>query len=244
MWPFSRPLSARPIAGASTEAFERRLAERAAVALDHPAAELVHHHLLAIADAQDRDPATPYRGVRLGSLIVVHGHRAAGQDDGARAAAFKLFVGRVVREELAVDVQFSHPTRDELRELAAEVKDDDRTGGRGGRGLGGGSSLGGRVERRLQVCLHLRVVGGEDPVAGVRGLTVDEARPEAQAMAIRGDRIAALGTNEAIQAYNTARRQFPANITAGIFGFKDDYKLFEAPPEAKVAPKVQFTKPQ
>ncbi len=50
--------------------------------------------------------------------------------------------------------------------------------------------------------------------------------------------------NEAIQTYNTARRQFPANITAGIFGFGDDYKLFEAPPEAKVAPKVEFTKPQ
>ena len=50
--------------------------------------------------------------------------------------------------------------------------------------------------------------------------------------------------NEAIQANNTARRQFPANITAGIFGFGDDYKLFEAPPEAKVAPKVEFTKPQ
>ena len=50
--------------------------------------------------------------------------------------------------------------------------------------------------------------------------------------------------NESIQAYNTARRQVPGNITAGIFGFKDTYKLFEAPPEAKVAPKVQFTKPQ
>ena len=50
--------------------------------------------------------------------------------------------------------------------------------------------------------------------------------------------------NESIQAYNTARRQFPGNITAGIFGFKDTYKLFEAPPEEKVAPKVQFTKPQ
>ena len=50
--------------------------------------------------------------------------------------------------------------------------------------------------------------------------------------------------NEAIQAYNTSRRQFPANITAGIFGFKEDFKLFEAPAEAKVAPKVQFTTPQ
>jgi LemA protein len=45
--------------------------------------------------------------------------------------------------------------------------------------------------------------------------------------------------NEAVQAYNTARRQFPANITAKIFGFKE-YKLFEAPPSAKQVPQVKF----
>ena len=50
--------------------------------------------------------------------------------------------------------------------------------------------------------------------------------------------------NEQVQAYNTSRRQFPANITASIFGFKGDYKLFEAPPEAKVAPKVDFSRPK
>ena len=49
--------------------------------------------------------------------------------------------------------------------------------------------------------------------------------------------------NEAVQAYNTARRQFPANVTAGIFGFKE-YKLFEAPPEARTVPKVDFGRPQ
>ena len=27
--------------------------------------------------------------------------------------------------------------------------------------------------------------------------------------------------NERVQEYNTSRRQFPSNITAGIFGFKD-----------------------
>ena len=47
--------------------------------------------------------------------------------------------------------------------------------------------------------------------------------------------------NETVQAYNTARRQFPANVTAKVFGFKE-YKLFEAPPEAKVVPKVDFAK--
>jgi LemA protein len=48
--------------------------------------------------------------------------------------------------------------------------------------------------------------------------------------------------NESVQAYNTSRRQFPANITAAIFGFKGDYPLFTAPEGAKVAPKVDFKK--
>jgi LemA protein len=49
--------------------------------------------------------------------------------------------------------------------------------------------------------------------------------------------------NEAVQAYNTARRSFPANITAGIFGFKE-HQLFQAPESAKVVPKVDFTRPK
>ena len=48
--------------------------------------------------------------------------------------------------------------------------------------------------------------------------------------------------NEKVQAYNTSRRQFPANITAAIFGFKGDYPLFTAPESAKVVPKVDFKK--
>src|SRR6195256_1554834 len=48
--------------------------------------------------------------------------------------------------------------------------------------------------------------------------------------------------NEAIQAYNTSRGQFPSNLTAKVFGFKE-YPFFQAPPEAKVVPKVNFGKP-
>ena len=48
--------------------------------------------------------------------------------------------------------------------------------------------------------------------------------------------------NEKVQEYNTSRRQFPANLTAKMFGFKE-YPFFQAPPEAKTAPKVTFTKP-
>lgn len=48
--------------------------------------------------------------------------------------------------------------------------------------------------------------------------------------------------NETVQRYNTSRRQFPANMTAKVFGFKE-YPLFQAPPEAKQVPKVNFGKP-
>jgi LemA protein len=48
--------------------------------------------------------------------------------------------------------------------------------------------------------------------------------------------------NETVQAYNTSRRQFPANLTARMFGFKE-YPLFEAPAEARQVPKVTFTQP-
>src|SRR5215475_5266466 len=47
--------------------------------------------------------------------------------------------------------------------------------------------------------------------------------------------------NEAVQQYNTSRRQFPGNLTAKAFSFKE-YPLFQAPPEAKQAPKVNFGK--
>jgi LemA protein len=47
--------------------------------------------------------------------------------------------------------------------------------------------------------------------------------------------------NEKIREYNSQRRRFPANITASLFGFKE-YPYFEAPADAKAAPKVDFKK--
>src|SRR5712691_7287645 len=48
--------------------------------------------------------------------------------------------------------------------------------------------------------------------------------------------------NQKVEEYNAARRQFPANLTAKMFGFKE-YPYFQAPPDAKQVPKVNFTKP-
>ena len=48
--------------------------------------------------------------------------------------------------------------------------------------------------------------------------------------------------NEAVQAYNTSRAQFPENMTAKMLGIKE-YPFFQAPAEAKQVPKVNFGKP-
>src|SRR5579862_9988564 len=45
--------------------------------------------------------------------------------------------------------------------------------------------------------------------------------------------------NERVQEYDTARRQFPGNMTAKMFGFKE-HPFFEAPAEAQQVPKVNF----
>ena len=47
--------------------------------------------------------------------------------------------------------------------------------------------------------------------------------------------------NERVQAYNTSRRSFPANVTATIFRFKE-YPYFNVPDSAKAVPKVDFSK--
>jgi len=45
--------------------------------------------------------------------------------------------------------------------------------------------------------------------------------------------------NEAVKVYNETIRSFPANLLAGMYGFKEG-AFFEAPKEAQAAPKVKF----
>ncbi|MBI3263747.1 MAG: LemA family protein [Acidobacteria bacterium] len=47
--------------------------------------------------------------------------------------------------------------------------------------------------------------------------------------------------NEKVQEYSVARRQFPSNLTAKVFGFKE-YPFFQTPPENRRAPTVDFKK--
>ena len=104
-------------------------------------------------------------------ILVVHGRGTAGQDDGARPSALELVVGRIVGQQFGVDVELAYAASDQLRELAAEVEDRDRS--RGGRDLGRGAIRGRRVERGLEIRLDLRVIGGKDTMPGIRRLAVD-----------------------------------------------------------------------
>jgi len=45
--------------------------------------------------------------------------------------------------------------------------------------------------------------------------------------------------NEAVKVYNEAIRSFPSNMLASMYGFKEA-AFFEAPKDAKAAPKVKF----
>jgi LemA protein len=48
--------------------------------------------------------------------------------------------------------------------------------------------------------------------------------------------------NDSVMAYDIARQRFPANLVAGMFGFKEEREYFEPEtPEAREVPKVSFS---
>ena len=106
----------------------------------HLAAQHLHHHLLTVADAEDRYAQIEdlLRGSR--TACVDHGSRAAGEDHGAGFEVSQE--GRIHRVEgvdLTKDVQLAQAARDELGHLAAEVDDQQAVVGGGGDDLGHGA---------------------------------------------------------------------------------------------------------
>src|SRR5688500_1982933 len=57
--------------------------------------------------------------------LVVDARVAAGKDDAARRERADEVVTDIVGMDLAVDLRFAQPTRDELRDLRSEVEDQD-----------------------------------------------------------------------------------------------------------------------
>ena len=93
----------------------------------HLAAQHMHHHLLAVADPEDRHPGAEGRR---------WWHRCAGRKDRGRPARKDDRLGLkgmkegiidpVAGMDFAIHVQLAQPARDQLRHLAAEV-DDEKT---------------------------------------------------------------------------------------------------------------------
>ena len=89
------------------------------------AAQLVGHHLHAVADPQHRHAEREQLGRRGGRSLLVDALRAAREDDADGAAAADLRDRQIERVDLAVDPVLAHPAGDELGELAAEIQDEN-----------------------------------------------------------------------------------------------------------------------
>ena len=103
----------------------------------YAAAELRHHGLLAIADAEHRQPRLehPIGGTRRAKLGDAR--RSTGEDHCPRFKPLKRVLGSVEGYDLRVDALLAHAAGDELRYLAAEIDDEDGVG-HGAPGLGPG----------------------------------------------------------------------------------------------------------
>ena len=98
------------------------------------AAELVAHHLLAVADAEDRQAAVEQGLRRARAALLGHAGGRSRQDDALGREPLERRLGALERRDLAIDPGLAHAARDQLGHLAAEIDDQDRIGGCDGHG--------------------------------------------------------------------------------------------------------------
>ena len=91
----------------------------------HRATQSMGHGLEAVADAQDGHTGLENRGIDGGRTLLVHGGRAAGQDDGGGLLGEHVRHAHSVGDDLGVDVSLTYAARDQLGVLSAEVDDED-----------------------------------------------------------------------------------------------------------------------
>ncbi len=92
------------------------------------AAEITRNQLRAVTDTEERHARVVHRSVDVGRAGHVHRGRTTRQDDRPRLACQHLRDRHRARNDLAVDVQLAHTTRDQLRVLRPEVDDEDEVG--------------------------------------------------------------------------------------------------------------------
>ena len=92
----------------------------------HLAAQLVHHELQAVADAQHRHAKMEHALVRRRRVGVIDRRRPARQHDARGMIALNFIERSGAGQDDGEDVVFADAARDELRILRAKVEDDDR----------------------------------------------------------------------------------------------------------------------
>ena len=90
----------------------------------HFAAKLLAHHLLAVADAKDRQPAIEQDLRCARAVLVANARRRTGKDDPLGLQAMKGFLGLRERRDLGIDPRLAHAACDKLGDLAAEIDNE------------------------------------------------------------------------------------------------------------------------
>jgi hypothetical protein len=103
-------------------------AELAVVAGLDAAAELGHHGLLAVADAEHRQPGLEHPVRRPGRAELGDAGRPAGEDHRLGLQPLQRVLRPVEGHDLGVDALLAHPAGNELGHLAAEIDDEDGVG--------------------------------------------------------------------------------------------------------------------
>jgi hypothetical protein len=109
---------------------EKGAAELAMVGRLHRPAELRAHHLLAIADAEHRQPQPEHPLGRPRTFSLQHARRPARQDDSLQAVALKRALGQLIGHDFRIDARFPHAPGDQLGDLRPEIDDQDPFGDR------------------------------------------------------------------------------------------------------------------
>ena len=102
-----------------------RVTEFARVAPTHLAAELHRHRLHAVADAEYRHAHLPHRARSAQLVVFIGAGVAARKDDALGREVADEGVGDVVGVDFAIDMRLAHAAGDQLRDLRAEVEDED-----------------------------------------------------------------------------------------------------------------------
>ncbi|PAV71363.1 hypothetical protein WR25_00005 [Diploscapter pachys] len=92
---------------------------------DDVAAQLRGHDLLAVTDAEDRQTGIEEALRHARAVLGRDRGRTTGQDDAGRLDPVEGLVGGLEGRDLRIDPSLSHPAGDELRDLAAEIDDEN-----------------------------------------------------------------------------------------------------------------------